>query len=154
MTNDVRFYIGMTLEELEKQATLFAFKYFDSNKTRTSQSLGIAIRTLEERMKKYDDNSKQIADSQRADQDRRNADVQRERDTLARMQGPSNSAFLPNNTPNAEGEGQDVSSAGTGLRVEPAAQAPAQHSVSMPEQKKVQTVLPQQTPKGGHNGRR
>lgn len=44
---------GMTLEDVEKEAILAAFKFFRGNKTQTAASLGIAIRTLDYKIAKY-----------------------------------------------------------------------------------------------------
>lgn len=48
------FQPGMTLEELEKQAILCAFRFHRGNKTATSNALGIAIRTLDAKLEKYE----------------------------------------------------------------------------------------------------
>jgi transcriptional regulator with PAS, ATPase and Fis domain len=44
---------GMTLEDMEKQIILKAFRFFNKNKTQTAKSLGIAIRTLDAKLDKY-----------------------------------------------------------------------------------------------------
>lgn len=44
---------GMTLEDVEKQVVLEAFRFFQGNKTQTSRALDIAIRTLEAKLDKY-----------------------------------------------------------------------------------------------------
>lgn len=44
---------GVTLEDLEKQAILEALRFYGNNKTRTAQALGIAIRTLDNKLAKY-----------------------------------------------------------------------------------------------------
>lgn len=45
---------GITLEEIEKQVILKAYSYFQNNKTKTAQSLDIAVRTLDAKIAKYD----------------------------------------------------------------------------------------------------
>jgi hypothetical protein len=45
---------GITLEQLEKQVILKALQFFGGNKTRTAQSLDIAIRTLDNKLEKYE----------------------------------------------------------------------------------------------------
>lgn len=50
----VTFQPGMTLAELEKKAILSAFRYYRSNKTLTAQALGIAIRTLDNKLELYE----------------------------------------------------------------------------------------------------
>lgn len=44
---------GLTLADMEKMVIMRAFDYFKSNKTQTAQSLGISIRTLDDRLEKY-----------------------------------------------------------------------------------------------------
>lgn len=44
---------GFTLAHMEKQVVLAAFRFYHGNKTRTAQSLGIAIRTLEAKLESY-----------------------------------------------------------------------------------------------------
>ena len=44
---------GKTLEEIEKEVIIVAFRFFNNNKTHTAQSLGIAIRTLDNKLAKY-----------------------------------------------------------------------------------------------------
>lgn len=51
---------GMTLDELEKEVILYALKFYQGNKTHTSNSLGIAYRTLDDKLKKYEDKSEEI----------------------------------------------------------------------------------------------
>lgn len=45
---------GTTLEALERLAILRAFKHFRNNKVATAVSLGIAVRTLDAKLEKYD----------------------------------------------------------------------------------------------------
>lgn len=44
---------GMTIDQLEKQVIRKALVYFQGNKTKTADSLGIAIRTLDNKIEKY-----------------------------------------------------------------------------------------------------
>ena len=45
---------GMSLENLEKQVVKKAFAFYGKNKTATSNSLGIAIRTLDAKLEQYE----------------------------------------------------------------------------------------------------
>lgn len=45
--------VGMTLDEAEKKIIQYAYRFYDGNKTRTAQSLGIAIRTLDNKLALY-----------------------------------------------------------------------------------------------------
>lgn len=47
---------GNTLEEVEKAVILRALAYFHGNKTQTAKALGIAIRTLDNKLAKYKGN--------------------------------------------------------------------------------------------------
>lgn len=44
---------GMSLEDVEKEVILKAFRFYQQNKTHTAHSLGIAIRTLDAKLEKY-----------------------------------------------------------------------------------------------------
>lgn len=52
---------GMSLEALEKKTILFAYKYYRSNKTLTAQSLGIAVRTLDNKLAQYEEQGEKEA---------------------------------------------------------------------------------------------
>ncbi len=45
--------LGMTLEDLEREAILKAYSFYGKNKTHTAAALGIAIRTLDSKLSKY-----------------------------------------------------------------------------------------------------
>lgn len=45
--------VGMTLDQIEKQVILKAYRFFEGNKTHTASALGIAIRTLDNKLKRY-----------------------------------------------------------------------------------------------------
>lgn len=49
---------GKTLEEVEKEIILVALRFYGGNKTKTAQALGIAIRTLDNKLKAYTDAAK------------------------------------------------------------------------------------------------
>lgn len=50
---DIFWQPGMTLEDSEKAIILYELRRLSGNKTRTAQSLGIAIRTLDNKLDKY-----------------------------------------------------------------------------------------------------
>jgi hypothetical protein len=50
---DVTWVPGMTCAELERQQILAELKYQEGNKTQTAKALGIAPRTLDYKLKKY-----------------------------------------------------------------------------------------------------
>lgn len=50
---------GQTLEAVEKAVIEEAFRFYKGNKTQTALSLGIAIRTLDAKLEKYESDSRQ-----------------------------------------------------------------------------------------------
>lgn len=59
---------GMTLESIEKEAILQALRFFRGNKTATALALGIAIRTLDNKLAQYETEKKameEVQDGQR-----------------------------------------------------------------------------------------
>lgn len=64
--NIVHWQPGISLESMERQVILAAFRFYRGNKTATAQSLGIAIRTLDNKLEKYqadDDAAKERSDA-------------------------------------------------------------------------------------------
>lgn len=55
MNIETTWYVGMTLEEMEKQIILKSLHFFHGNKTKTAESLGIAIRTIDNKLEKYEE---------------------------------------------------------------------------------------------------
>lgn len=54
MTENIVWTPGVTLEQIEKDVILKAFRFFRGNKTTTANALGIAIRTLDHKLEKYE----------------------------------------------------------------------------------------------------
>lgn len=48
---------GLTLEHVEKQVILKALRFFNGNKPKTANSLDIALRTLDNKLLKYQKDS-------------------------------------------------------------------------------------------------
>lgn len=44
---------GITLDDIEKEVILKALSFYHGNKTRTAEALGIAIRTIDNKLAKY-----------------------------------------------------------------------------------------------------
>lgn len=44
---------GVTIADIEKQVIVRAYQFFNRNKTKTANSLGISIRTLDKRLDEY-----------------------------------------------------------------------------------------------------
>ena len=55
---------GVTLELVEKQVIIKAYKHFKNNKTATANALGIAIRTLDAKLEKYEYDNKREEEAQ------------------------------------------------------------------------------------------
>lgn len=128
---------GMSLEVLEQLVIQKAYKHYQGNKTATANSLGIAIRTLDAKLDKYEMNE--------IDKEAQHAQRRNDREyQLARARGinPSFSvdgAFV-----------QNGSQASEGLRPQPIINATAQQSVPLPVGKEVQEVLPKSA-SGNHS---
>ncbi len=150
MNQHINWSPGVTLEAIEKQVILRAFSFYHGNKTTTSQSLGISIRTLDAKLEKYDLESKE---EEKAENERR-----RKNEEFGRRQRGEGGYY----TPTASGDPQppklaaptakrseDGDSAAAGPRVESAQGATAKPAVPLPERSKVQTVLPQPHAQGG-----
>ena len=54
--NAVTFVPGMCLRDVEQEVILSTLKYMGYNRTRTAKILGIGIRTLQRKLKKYQSN--------------------------------------------------------------------------------------------------
>jgi DNA-binding NtrC family response regulator len=50
----INWYPGVTLRELEKEAIQKALQFYRWNKTATAQSLGISVRTIDNKIAKYE----------------------------------------------------------------------------------------------------
>lgn len=144
--NIVTWTPGMSLESVERQVILAAFRHYRGNKTATAQSLGIAIRTLDNKLAQYegDDKKEKLAHELNA---------QRGQDFLARQRGFTTSvdgAVIPieggqarvySGPPRgAEKSESNGESAEAGLSMESASEAPAQPSVPLPVGAEVQSV--------------
>jgi hypothetical protein len=134
---------GMKLEDIERQVIQTAYAFYGKNKTATSNALGIAIRTLDAKLEKYESDDAAI-------RTRQDADRQRERDFLLRSRGIHQSTRSPGGIVS----GEDNASVSARLRVESPQEAPAKPIVPMQERKEVQKMLSgQDRPSGPHKGR-
>lgn len=121
---------GMTLADVEKLAIRAAYKHHRENKTHTAKELDIAIRTLDAKLEKYEQDDKdykelmvKVAKDSRA-----------KRDALMGEKGED-----PFDGPEA------------GFPVESLDKVSEEQSVHLSERKEVQAVLSGQAPKGGAN---
>lgn len=123
---------GMTLESIEKQVILKAFRFYRGNKTTTCRALDIAIRTLDAKLEKYELEGK-------ADEASRADEKQRREDFLARSRGQ-----VP---PTSVGAQQ-------GVRLESVTNVGAKPPLPVPKREEVQSVLPKHASAGGHGRNR
>lgn len=140
---------GVTLEDIEKQVVLKAFRFFGNNKTTTANALGIAIRTLDSKLEKY----KEEIDS---DKERESHERIRREDFLKRSRGPirdANGAAIISGEKSPGARAADHSPDQRSY-VEPASELSPQQSMPMHEQQKVQKVLHEQTPAMRNHKRR
>lgn len=114
---------GMSLAATEKLIIKNAFRFYGQNKTATSQSLGIAIRTLENKLQKYE--KEDLLEEKRLHDGR-----EKRAEALARSRGKTVTPPTNNEKTSA------------GLRLEPVVKNPSELKLPMPERQEVQEVLP------------
>lgn len=153
---NVNWVPGITLDEMEKNCILAAFRFYRSNKTHTAQALGIAIRTLETKLEKYEADSKR--ETQRIVDERT-----RQREINERMRGPELTrrfqlgggdqirTSVDEDGDEADHEAsaeftENGNGAGSGERVEPTLEAGTESPMPVPKRKEVQGVLQRQAP--------
>lgn len=149
---------GLTLDAIEKHCIIKAYEFFRGNKTVTANSLGISIRTLDNKLERYENDARIQAernDAARAE-DKRILDRHRGVElTRLNAVGSSHQTSLPSESPGAPKQpAASVSEISPGLREQPTAQAQPKHAMPMPKQQEVQKVLQGQTGSRGHQGRR
>lgn len=144
MENFIVWSPGVTLDAIEKQVILKAFRFYRGNKTATAQALGIAIRTLDNKLEKYE------ADGQAEKVREENANRQRA-EWLKRQRGTVGTNIDDPATAThhaTTNEGNSVPRPDAGVRVESPTETASQPVVSMPERAQVQGVLPKQAAQG------
>lgn len=152
-TINVNWVPGITLEEMEKQCILAAFRFYRGNKTTTAQVLGIAIRTLDNKLEKYEHDRKQ-------DEARFTTDAAANDETLRRMRGititeqntvGSAHQLRQPEVEKAAKQQREASSpdATTGVHVQPLEGASTQHPMPMSKREEIQSVLPKQSSGSG-----
>lgn len=148
MNVNVNWQPGMTLDEMEKHTILQAYRFYRSNKTQTAIALGISVRTLDNKLEKYELDGRKEAERDAAEKIR-NTEI------LNRMRGITPGASAPPNArKQVEFQEEGVHSPDAGIRLEPANKAPAQHTMPLPERSEVQAVLSKQASAGSKSGRR
>jgi hypothetical protein len=132
---------GITLEEMEKHCILAAYKFCRENKTQTAGMLGIAIRTLDNKLEKYEADYNAQAGKEAEE-------AIRQKEIGDRLRGV---AFTTANSvghiyqPTAQNEASKaLSQAAPRLDIQSPAKASAQHEMSVSQRAEVQAVLPGQ----------
>lgn len=82
MDGILQWHPGVSLASLEKQAILEAFRFYRGNKTMTSQSLGISIRTLDSKLEQYKEDGKSY-------EERNSERAKQRQEFLAKCRGPA-----------------------------------------------------------------
>jgi len=133
---------GVTLEDLERTVILKAYSFYHKNKTATAQALGIAIRTLDSKLEKYEDD--------RIKQEEREAAGRKQREEfLAAQRGPHQSYNAPEGILTGS-----LSSPPAGVRVESLEKVGTERPVSVQKPQEVQKVLPSKASASGSGSRR
>jgi len=76
---------GLTLKELEKQVILKALKWYGNNKTKTAESLGISVRTIDNKLKGYEESESGNFEAMKSENERL-LKIQAHKDETRRMQ--------------------------------------------------------------------
>lgn len=147
MTESINWSPGVKLEDIEKEVILRAFRHFRSNKVATCNALGIAVRTLDNKLEKYEADGKRAKEQTERERAERTAFLERQRGIAG------NSQALPGTT-----QGQTESANGDGsaswVSVESASDASSKPAVSVPKRQEIQGVPSQHAPQGRAKGSR
>lgn len=87
-SNIVTWSPGVSLENIEKQVILAAYRHYRGNKTMTANALGIAIRTLDNKLEKYEADDKTVMEKENARKLERQEQLKRHRGNV-----PTNDFF-------------------------------------------------------------
>ncbi len=131
---------GTTLEEVEAQVISKAYQFYRGNKSATARSLGIAIRTLDDKLVKL-----------KLDEEARNATAEERKIAAARRLRQAR-GLEPADAWQATANGGTQAEAGLGE--ESVAVAASQRSVPMPQRKEIQDVPSSRHANGNTRGTR
>jgi len=138
--NAVIWQPGMTLESMEKEIILAGLRFYRGNITQTALSLGVAEKTIRNKMEKYDNDRKQF------EQGQRDAELERAA-ILKRLRGEI--PARPVETPTLDDSGAGFHSSPSRDGIQPVVETSEKHDMPVPVRKEVQSVLPQQAANGG-----
>lgn len=135
---------GMTLGVIEKLIILEAFRFFRFNKTATASSLGIAIRTLDNKLSQYEMEDK-------VEQERQDQQERKRQELLQRARGnPPNNVGIPYNAytipeiSNSWKKQTFTHDSSPGSRVESIANSSEKQVVSLHEREEIQALPSEQ----------
>lgn len=153
---------GMTLSYLEKLAIKASMRFHQNNKTATANSLGICVRTLDNKLASYVDEDKKEQDGNAKDRTDREKELDRHRyganagnenrDAINVPQypgGPTEGRTVGDGeqqpvagqqTSQPIGQPPNGNGSGGGAPSEPSPNVAAQHSMPMPQRKEVQDM--------------
>lgn len=156
MINQVTWSPGTTLETMIEQVIGAAMSFYRGNKTAVANSLGIAVRTLDNKLEKYAKESTERevktshARSQREEFQRRQratpAGAQFDTSATPIQFDPAKYRGVPTPEQHDAAGQRNGAQAQAGVRTEPAEGTPAQQPMPVSEQKEVQGVLPAEAP--------
>lgn len=126
---------GLTIDRAEQIIIEQAFRWYKNNKTQTSAALGISVRTLDNKLERYEQDEREQQRIRAEDERQRKIQFDRQR---------AHSAIQSSSVP----------SPGPGMRLEPATEIRSEPSLPVSERTEVQEVLPKSTSKGRSAGTR
>jgi hypothetical protein len=133
MDSVIQWSPGLSLDAVEKLVILKAYSFFKKNKTATSQSLGISIRTLDSKLERYEQEDKIEKERQENEQAKRT-------EFLIKQRGnPPNHLGMPYSPI------PQVQNPFAGVRMESIINTAQEHEMSMQKREEVQTLLPKQS---------
>ena len=162
ISNIVHWQPGISLESMERQVILAAFRYYRGNKTATAQSLGIAIRTLDNKLEKYEADDKSAKERNDAHFNEREEFLKAQRGEKSNWKPQPIDPGISKSLENARArktEGAHGASANGGLpegrlRMEPAQETTSEQSVPVSVGSEVQKVSSKPTSGHSNNKRR
>lgn len=136
---------GLSLDAVERMVILKAFQFFKKNKTATAASLGISLRTLDNKLERYEMEAK-------LEEERQANEARKRTEFLIRQRGnpPNNEGivYTPFTATVKEDSTQRHFPTPSGPRMESIANATPEQPLSMPKPEEVQVVLPKHVAQG------
>ena len=136
MNQAVHWSPGVTLEMIEKQVILNAFRFYRGNKTQTAISLGIAIRTLETKLERYEHDGKEQLEREQRDDAERAAILDKQRGIYTDPKTGERRVYGSNTGVHESANNTER------LRSEPTTNTESLHNVSVQKRQEIPLVLP------------